>query len=278
MGLHLTFRLRPGADRASLLGVLRSLTIDETLVVGLGRSLVLALDGNVEALRSAPGHAGPGLDVPSTPAALWCWLRGSDRGVLLHAGRRLVRALDGVFALVESIETFQYDASRDLTGYEDGTENPKGDAALEAAIARGGAGLEGSSFVAVQRWVHDLNVFEAQSPEECDFTIGRRVSDNEEIEDAPASAHTKRTAQESFDPEAFVLRRSMPYSSQTDHGLVFVAFGRSFDAFEAQLHRMVGAEDGVTDALFRFTRPVTSAFFWCPPIESGRLVLGAAGV
>jgi len=32
-------------------------------------------------------------------------------------------------------------------------------------------------------------------------------------------------------------------------GLNFVAFGRPFDAFEAQLKRMLGAEDGVTDAL-----------------------------
>ena len=27
--------------------------------------------------------------------------------------------------------------------------------------------------------------------------------------------------------------------------LVFVAFGRSFDAFEAQMNRMAGAEDGL---------------------------------
>ena len=56
-------------------------------------------------------------------------------------------------------------------------------------------------------------------------------------------------------------------------GLVFVAFGRSLDAFEAQLRRMVGAEDGITDALFNFTRPVTGACFWCPPVKRGRLDL-----
>jgi putative iron-dependent peroxidase len=56
-----------------------------------------------------------------------------------------------------------------------------------------------------------------------------------------------------------------------------VAFGKSFDAFEARLNRMVGGEDGVADALFRFTRPMTGAYFWCPPVVDGRLDLTALG-
>jgi putative iron-dependent peroxidase len=62
---------------------------------------------------------------------------------------------------------------------------------------------------------------------------------------------------------------------------MFVSFGRSFDAFDAfdaQMHRMVGAENGVTDALFTFARPLTAAGFWCPPVTTGgRLDLRALG-
>jgi putative iron-dependent peroxidase len=78
-----------------------------------------------------------------------------------------------------------------------------------AVVQKRGEGFDGSSFVAVQQWVHDLTRFDVMSVTEQDYTIGRRKSDNEEIDDAPASAHVKRTAQESFDPEAFVLRRSI---------------------------------------------------------------------
>jgi len=60
--------------------------------------------------------------------------------------------------------------------------------------------------------------------------------------------------------------------------LVFLAFGRSFDAFEAQLGRMTGIDDGITDSLFRFTRPVTGAYYWCPPVSDGRLDLRVAGL
>ena len=110
-----------------------------------------------------------------------------------------------------------------------------------------------------------------------DLTIGRRKSDNTEIDDAPPSAHVKRTAQESFAPEAFVLRRSMPWSEGRKAGLVFVAFGKSFDAFEALLKRMVGAEDGIPDALFGFTRPVSGSYFWCPPVKDGHVDLSMFG-
>ena len=172
-----------------------------------------------------------------------------------------------------------YSDSRDLTGYEDGTENPEDQAAVDAAILQGaGAGMDGSSFVAVQQWIHDLGLFETMPQHEQDNTIGRRKIDNEELEDAPESAHVKRTAQESFPPEAWVLRRSMPWSDAEREGLVFVAFGRSFDAFEAQLKRMTGAEDGITDALFKFTRPVLGAYFWCPPVRDGHLDLRAVGL
>ena len=129
--------------------------------------------------------------------------------------------------------------------------------------------------MAVQQWVHDLARFEAMASRDRDHVFGRRQSDNEELDDAPPSAHVKRTAQESFEPEAFVLRRSMPWADAHGEGLVFVAFGSSLDAFEAQLQRMVGKDDGVADALFSFTRPTSGAYFWCPPITAGALDLRA---
>ena len=51
-----------------------------------------------------------------------------------------------------------------------------------------------------------------------------------------------------------------------------------FDPFEALLRRMVGAEDGVSDALFRFTSPVSGSYFWCPPVANDRLDLALLGM
>ena len=276
---HLSFRLAPDAKPGPALTRLKALVDGDSVVAGLGQAVVAALGASVPGLRHAQSLVGPGISVPATPLDLWLWLRGHDRGALLQRGRALAKALAGDFILESVTDCFFYDTGRDLTGYEDGTENPKGDAALDAAfVSQGAAGMQGSSFVAVQLWQHDLSHFEATSSSERDLIIGRRRADNEEISDAPASAHVKRTAQESFEPAAFMLRRSMPWSAGLTEGLVFVAFGRSFDAFEAQLQRMVGLEDGITDALFQFTRPLTSSYFWCPPLHKGALDLTAMGL
>ncbi|HMY07257.1 MAG TPA: Dyp-type peroxidase, partial [Accumulibacter sp.] len=150
--------------------------------------------------------------------------------------------------------------------------------ASTAIIGAERPGLEGSSFVTVQRWAHDFVRFEAMPGAQQDLSIGRRRADNQEIDDAPESAHVKRTAQESFTPEAFVVRRSMPWAAGVQGGLVFVAFGRSLDAFEAQLQRMVGIDDGIVDAIFKYSRPLTGAYFWCPAMVNGRLDLSSLGL
>nr|ART39335.1 H416 [uncultured bacterium] len=278
LAVYLNFDLAAGVDARAALARLRDQVDGEQVVAGIGPSVGQALGRQIEGLRVLAAISGPGVDVPSTPAALWLWLRGDDRGALLHRARQLEAALLPAFYLRETVDAFQYQDSRDLTGYEDGTENPKDAAAEAAGLVHGrGPGLDGSSFVAVQRWVHELKRFEAMSAQEQDLSIGRHRIGNEEIDDAPPSAHVKRTAQESFSPPAFVLRRSMPWASGLEAGLMFVAFGHSLDAFEAQLRRMVGAQDGITDALFRFTWPVTGAYFWCPPVDGGRLDLRALG-
>jgi porphyrinogen peroxidase len=253
-------------------------------VLGIGPSLIAALGADVPGLHEFRELSGHGVKVPSTPATLWCWVRGDDLGDLLHLTRKVQKALSPVFAVRHVVDAFRHALGasghgRDLTGFEDGTENPVGEAAQQAAFVHGqGEGLDGASFVAVQQWVHDLDAFEALGDEERDHAIGRRLADNEEIEDSPVSAHVKRTAQESFDPEAFVLRRSMPWMMSMQAGLMFVAFGQTLHAFEAQMRRMAGEEDGVTDALFRISRPVNTAFFWCPPMHAGKLDLRRIGL
>ena len=279
LGRYLSFAMRPDADLRAALRALAELVDGERLVVGLGASLVRALGRDIAGLRSFAGAVGPGLDLPATPSALWCWLRGDDRGELLHRTRAVRAAVDGALVLEPPIDSFRHGTGLDLSGYEDGTENPSGDAAVQAAFVAGsGEGLDGGSFVAVQQWLHDLDRFDAMSPRQQDDAVGRRRSDNAELDDAPPSAHVKRTAQESFEPAAFMLRRSMPWAEGQRCGLVFVAFGKSFAAFEVQLHRMIGAEDGISDAIFGFTRPLTGAYFWCPPMRRGRLDLRALGL
>ena len=62
---------------------------------------------------------------------------------MLHTSRKIIGALSSAFDSETVIDGFQYDIGRDLTGYEDGTENPKGEKAVAAAIVQGqGDGLD----------------------------------------------------------------------------------------------------------------------------------------
>lgn len=277
---YLTCQLRVGADPRTVLRRLASQADGRATVVALGASLVRELGAHIPGLRTFTGIEGARIKLPATPTDLLLWLRGADRGDLLICSRHLETLLAPAFDVTDITDAFSHNGGQDLTGYQDGTENPQGDKALSVALLpeTHGPGLAGSSFVAVQRWRHHMSRFEAMSRQQQDHTIGRERVSNEELDDAPASAHVKRTAQESFAPEAFVLRRSMPWAQGNEGGLVFAAFGHTFDAFEAQLRRMSGAEDGIIDALFTFSEPETGAYFWCPPTEDGLIDLRAIGL
>lgn len=106
----------------------------------------------------------------------------------------LIHALDAHAELVEALPLFSYRHGHDLSGYKDGTENPTGDEAWAGALASGGG-----SIVLVQRWLHFRDRMAAMPAEARDHVIGRRLVDDEEIAEAPESAHVKRTAQEDFD-------------------------------------------------------------------------------
>ena len=277
---YLSFSLIDAARAPECLRALRELADGEATVVGLGSSLADGLQAKLQGLKVFPQITAPGLRIANAPDALWLWLRGDDRGEILHRSLKLTQLLAPAFTLKEIVDGFKHGDGRDLSGFEDGTENPEGDDAIAAATvaAADAPAIAGSSFVATQRWQHNFERFAAMSSTAQDHAIGRRKSDNEELDEAPASAHVKRTAQESFTPEAFILRRSMPWAEGNRGGLMFVAFGKSFAAFEAQLRRMVGQEDGIVDGIFQFTVPVSGAYFWCPAMKDGRLDLAPVSI
>jgi porphyrinogen peroxidase len=274
--LQLVFTLRPNADRVVAVAELQNLlaqTNREALVLGLGDSLCSKLRLLApKAMKAFSAPKDSQVKLPQTDGDLWLWLRsalndtsGLEQGKLLARQRHVVQKLASAFELSACEPCFRHGEGRDLTGYEDGTENPKGKKALAAAIAE-----DGSSFVALQKWQHQWHKIDAMSEQQRNLAIGRVRSSNQEIESAPESAHVKRTAQEDFTLSdgslGFSLRRSMPWSNGLQSGLMFTSFGKNFEAFEAQLAKMTGAVDGITDAVFKLSKPVSGAYFWCPPV------------
>jgi putative iron-dependent peroxidase len=267
-----TWALAPGSDPRAALRRLVAVPATEHTLIGLGAPLLAHAGGRLP-LAAFPGEMPL---FPATQGALWARFDAIDPGQRFDHAANLAALLGPDFVPVEELEAFTYRGGRDLSGFEDGTENPHDEAARAAAVITGaGPGLDGASFVAVQRWIHDLAVLARMTAAARDNVVGRELSGNKELTDAPPSAHVKRTAQESFDPAAFMVRRSMPYGGLREHGLYFVAFVESLGRFSRMLARMGGLEDGIVDALFSFSRAVTGGYYFCPPVRAGRLDLTA---
>lgn len=262
--------------------VLAGLRLPPGTLLGIGRPVadLLAGPGALPALSAMVDRAGPGGQprAPASQAPLFAWVTGADPGVALHLGRALCAALAPAFGLRAELALYGYAGGRDLSGYVDGTENPTGDAALAAAYVAEGP-LAGSTFLAAQRWQHALRALQALPQADQDQVIGRRRSDDVELAEAPPRAHVRRTAQESFDPPTFLLRRSMPWGGVGAHGLLFLAFATAPAAFDRMMARMLGEEDGVVDALFDFSTVLGGGHYWVPAAgPGGALKLGALGL
>ena len=170
-------------------------------MVGIGQPLAGFYQWSIPELRAFPDFTNSRVGLPCTQSALWICIVGDDPGVISNRSWELEEKLAPGLERVSLIDGFKYDIGRDLTGYIDGTENPVGEDAVQAAISQ-----QGGSCLAVQKWQHNFNAFNGMTETQQDDAIGRHRISNEEY-DAPDSAHVKRTAQESFEPEAFLVRR-----------------------------------------------------------------------
>lgn len=208
---------------------------------------------------------------PATPADLFLHIHSNRQSTNFALALRVMRLLGDSVILVEEIHGFKTPDGRDLTGFVDGTENPEGAERAEVALvgaedpvfARG-------SYVSIQRYVHDLPLWERYPLSRQEGVIGRTKTDDAELEDAikPPTAHIARVVMEEDGEELEILRQSMPYGTTSENGLYFIAYGRTPDIFFKMLARMV-RRDGEDhyDHLLDVTRAVTGTSFFVPSIE-----------
>jgi len=153
----------------------------------------------------------------------------------------------------------------------DGTANPAMLEAPTAALVPDGQSGAGGSHVLAMRWVHDLRAFHGLTLAEQERVIGRTKSRSVELEgDAkPATAHIARVEiEDEAGVELPIYRRSVPYGTVLEHGLYFVAFAADRTRFDTMLARMFGtADDGQMDQLTKFSRPVSGAYYYAPPLN-----------
>lgn len=282
----LTFTVAEGAERTALSKTIRDIlpsaralatkakTARLLCTLGIGSELWgrLSPASRPAGLRPFRAVKANGRVAPATGGDLFLQITSGCHDLNLDLAMGLVRRLQPLATVAEEIHGFRYRDSRDLTGFIDGTENPKGKArAVAALIGEEDRPFAGGSYVAVQRYVHDLERWSRLGDREQEQIIGRTKRGSVELpkNKKPETAHISRVVIERDGAELQILRQSYPWGTVREAGLYFAAYTMSLDIFDLMLARMMGATgDGLHDRLMEFSRAVTGATFFVPSLET----------
>ena len=240
--------------------------------VGIGPAFwdVLSPGRRPAGLRPFRALAAGGRRAPSTGGDVLLHVSSARRDLTFDLVLETRMRLGDRVEVLEDVAAFRRFEARDLTGFIDGTENPKGDERAEwALVGDEDAPFAGGSYVFTQRYVHDLAKWGRLSVAEQEDVIGRRKPDSEELPDElkPPTAHAARANLVVGGEELKIVRQSLPYGDASEHGVFFIAYCRSPDIPEQMLARMMGTSgDRLSDRLMDFSHAVSGAHFFAPPL------------
>ena len=272
---YLELGATPGSEPADLVGALAALlgpsseVAGACLTVGIRPELwrAVAPDATPPDAASFEDVVGPEITMPATQHDAWVWIAGGSRSAVFDGATSALRSLRPLCALAHEIDGWVYRTRRDLTGFIDGTENPSPVEAPDVAVRTEEPG-KGASVLLFQQWQH-LDTFAELAVPEQERVIGRTKEDSVELDEdvMPADSHVSRNVIEEGGEELAIYRRNTSYGGASDHGTVFVGFCASRHPLDRMLRRMAGAEDGLRDALTRYTVPLTGAYYVVPALE-----------
>jgi putative iron-dependent peroxidase len=207
----------------------------------------------------------------STPGDLIFHIRAKRMDLCFELASQIMARIGDAVAPADEVHGFRYFDDRDLIGFVDGTENPKGESAAEAVlIGEEDAAFAGGSYVIVQKYLHDLDAWNALSTEAQESIIGRKKLSDIELDDSvkPTSAHNALTTIVEDGKEIKILRDNMPFgrASRGEFGTYFIGYSRSPRTIEQMIENMfLGRPPGNYDRLLDFSRAVTGNLFFAPP-------------
>jgi porphyrinogen peroxidase len=206
----------------------------------------------------------------STPGDLLFHIRAVRMDLCFELATHIMTRLGGAVTVADEVHGFRYFDDRDLIGFVDGTENPVGAAAGQAAlIGAEEPGFEGGSYVIVQKYLHDLPAWNAIPIEQQQNIVGRTKLDDIELDDAvkPSYAHNALTTITADGEEIKIVRDNMPFGApgSGEYGTYFIGYARSPATTEQMLNNMfVGLPEGNYDRLLDISTAVTGSLFFVP--------------
>ncbi|MFF8672982.1 Dyp-type peroxidase [Streptomyces sp. NPDC015242] len=281
VAVFLVATIEPGGEPAvrevlgSLAGLVRSVGFPSPdgglgCVAGIGSRAWARVIGGPRPAELHPFRelAGPRHHAPATPGDLFFHLRAARTDLCFALAAELVRRLRGAVTVRDETQAFSTFDARNLLGFVDGTENPVGRAAADAALVGDeDPGFRGGAYAIVQKYLHDVDAWDALAVEAQEKIIGRTKLTNLEL-DAPGSHKDVNTVLGPDGSEQKILRSAMPFGrpGHGEFGTYFVAYARTPEIPETMLRKMyLGGPGAGPDPLLDYARAVTGNLFFVPP-------------
>jgi putative iron-dependent peroxidase len=250
----------------------RAPTGELSCVCGFGADIWNTLFG---APRPASLHAfrefGDGKrHAPATPGDLLLHIRADHMDLCFELAAQLMGRLGDAVSVVDEVHGFRYFDLRDMVGFVDGTENPRGrEAADFTLIGDEDPEFASGSYVIVQKYLHDMAAWDSLSVEAQERIIGRKKLSDVELAEGvkPSSSHSSLTTIEKDGQEVKILRHNMAFGrpGAAEFGTYFIGYARSPEPIEQMLENMfVGRPPGNYDRLLDYSRAVTGGLFFVP--------------
>jgi putative iron-dependent peroxidase len=207
----------------------------------------------------------------ATAGDLLFHIRAQQMDLCFELAGQIMSRLRGAATVVDEVHGFKYFEVRDLLGFVDGTENPTGSTAYAAAaIGSEDPAFCGGSYVVVQKYLHDLQAWNALPVEEQERIVGRtKLTDIELADDVkPTNSHVAlNTLTDADGHELKIVRDNMPFGSHSasEFGTYYIAYASTPRIIETMLgHMFVGDPPGNYDRILDFSTPVTGSLFFTP--------------
>ncbi|MEU1341521.1 Dyp-type peroxidase [Streptomyces sp. NPDC005827] len=213
---------------------------------------------------------GPRHSAVATSGDLLLHIRATRFDLCFGLATEIMHRLRDAVTVEDEVQGFKYLDARDLLGFVDGTENPVGAAARRAVlIGQEDPAHAGGSYVIVQKYLHDLDGWNALPVETQERIIGRTKLANIELEE-PASHVDLNTITGPDGEEQQILRDNMPFGSpgHGEFGTYFIGYARTPDVIEQMLRNMfLGTQDATHDRILDFSAAVTGTLFFVPSAD-----------
>ncbi|MDO4917186.1 MAG: Dyp-type peroxidase [Rothia sp. (in: high G+C Gram-positive bacteria)] len=209
---------------------------------------------------------------PATDGDILVHVRAEQIDQAFEFSRLLLEQMGEAIEVVDEVHGFKFFDNRDLLGFVDGSANPTQNDAFKAALTSRDQDphYEGSSYVIVQKYLHNMQAWDSLTVEEQERVIGRYKLNDVEIPDNVKATNSHVALNSITDDEGNeheILRDNMPFGTlgSKEFGTYFIGYAGDPSIIELMLrHMYIGNPEGNYDRILDFSTPHTGAKFFVP--------------